>query len=113
MSLSSLVSTVNGSPVGIRALCVWGLGKGHLGSAPWGLRCPLDPLYLRVPMAALGHSLSEMVPTWKFNTGTSSCLGWGLSKILEFQRDLSAEVDTFPHPTPTLFLLFLDCLASW
>lgn len=105
MPLFSLLFNVNGSTLGIRALCVWGMEEGYLVSAPWGSLLTTWPPLPRNAVAEFGHTLCEMIRTRKSKTRTSFHLGRGPSKTLGFQQDLFAKDDTFP-------CLFLDCLAS-
>lgn len=81
--------------------------------------CPLGfsaaHLTLPLPGSARGSVWTQSMwkgPHSEIQHRDKRLRGWGLSKTLEFQRDFSADDDTFSHPSPTLFLLVLDCLAS-
>lgn len=90
---------------------LWGLELCALGSGELRSRiCPLgfsathsDPLIL-VARAEFGHGLCVVIHTRKSKVGTSSHLGWGPPKMLEFQKELFKKDAIFfpPHPHSSL-----------
>ena len=102
-----------GFAVGIRALCIgeWGIEISYL--PPGFSATHSDPLIL-VARPEFGHGLCMVIHTRKSKVGTSSHLGWGPPKTLEFQKKSFLKKMLLFPTAPSLFsCLFLDGLASW